>query len=104
MLTSHIGCSRYPDKVLGFDMVGEEDKGNSHLFYIAPLTELYDPETELSKVPLYMHTAETNWAEDLVSTHVTRLSVWRQKGLTGYCFKYIDRPFCLRADDLMISC
>ena len=22
-------------------------------------------------------------------------SVWRQKGLTGYCCKYIDRPFCL---------
>ena len=22
-------------------------------------------------------------------------SAWRQKGLTGYCFKYIDRPFCL---------
>ena len=21
-----------------------------------------------------------------------------KKGLTGYCFKYIDRPFCLRAD------
>ena len=23
-----------------------------------------------------------------------------QKGLTGYCFKYIDRPFCLQADEL----
>ena len=22
-------------------------------------------------------------------------SAWRQEGLTGYCFKYIDRPFCL---------
>ena len=22
----------------------------------------------------------------------------KQKGLTGYCFKYIDRPFCLRAN------
>ena len=22
-------------------------------------------------------------------------AAWRQKGLTGYCFKYIDRPFCL---------
>ena len=25
---------------------------------------------------------------------------WTQKGLTGYCFKYIDRPFCLQADEL----
>ena len=30
-------------------------------------------------------------------------SVRRQKGLTGYCFKYTDRPFCLRADVLIIS-
>ena len=22
-----------------------------------------------------------------------------QKGPTGYCFKYIDRPFCLKTDD-----
>ena len=27
-------------------------------------------------------------------------SVWRQKGLTGYCLKYVDRPFCLQADVL----
>ena len=27
-------------------------------------------------------------------------SAWRQKGLTGYCFKYIDRPFCLQSDDM----
>ena len=29
-------------------------------------------------------------------------SAWRQKGLTGYCFKYIDRPFCLRTDDFVV--
>ena len=27
--------------------------------------------------------------------------VQRQKGLTGYCFKYIDRPFCLQTDDVL---
>ena len=27
-------------------------------------------------------------------------SAWRQKGLTGDCFKYIDRPFCLQTDEL----
>ena len=57
---------RYPDHVVGFDTVGEEYEGNSLLFYAEPLTELYDPVTQLSKVPLYMHTAETNWPEDLV--------------------------------------
>ena len=30
-------------------------------------------------------------------------SVRRQKGLTGYCFKYTDRPFCLQANDLSWS-
>ena len=29
-----------------------------------------------------------------------KLSVQRQKGLTGYCFKYTDRPFCLRTDEM----
>ena len=24
-----------------------------------------------------------------------------QKGLTGYCCKYIDRPFCLQTDELL---
>ena len=24
------------------------------------------------------------------------------RGLTGYCFKYIDRPFCLHTDELCI--
>ena len=28
-----------------------------------------------------------------------KTSAWRQKGLTGYCFKYIDRPFCLRTNE-----
>ena len=23
----------------------------------------------------------------------------RRKGLIGYCFKYIDRPFCLRTEN-----
>ena len=27
-------------------------------------------------------------------------SVWTQKGLTGHCFKYTDRLFCLQADDV----
>ena len=30
-------------------------------------------------------------------------SARRQKGLTGFCFKYIDRPFCLQTNDLNIA-
>ena len=29
-------------------------------------------------------------------------SVRRQKGLPGYCFKYTDRYFCLRTDDMCL--
>ena len=32
-----------------------------------------------------------------------KLSARRQKGLTGYCFKYIDRPFCLQTDEALCS-
>ena len=28
---------------------------------------------------------------------------WRQKGLTGYCFKYTDRTFCLWTDELCVK-
>ena len=31
------------------------------------------------------------------------LSARRQKGLTGYYFKYIDRAFCLRADKVLYA-
>ena len=27
-------------------------------------------------------------------------SARRQKGLTSYCFKYVDGPFCLRTDNM----
>ena len=35
-----------------------------------------------------------------ITLHAWNSLVRRQKGLTGYCFKYTDRPFCLRADKL----
>ena len=37
----------------------------------------------------------------LVIAHFCISSAWRQEGLTGYCFKYIDRPFCFRANDML---
>ena len=29
------------------------------------------------------------------------VSLEAKKGLTGYCFKYIDRPFCFRTDEML---
>ena len=39
-------------------------------------------------------------AQELAVSVHNRSSAWRQKGLTGYWFKHIDRPFCLQADEV----
>ena len=50
--------------------------------------------------------------QNKVGLHIYFVCIWiyhdifskslvrRQKGLTGYCFKYIDRPFCLPSDEM----
>ena len=58
---------RFPDHFLGFDLVGEEDNGNSHLFYMDTILSLYDSSTEDVKMPLWMHTSETSWPDDLIT-------------------------------------
>ena len=58
----------YPDHVLGWDLVGEEDAGNSLLYYLGNFVQLHDVETGKSKIPLYLHTGETNWLEDLLAS------------------------------------
>ena len=48
--------------------------------------------------------APANDALSRTETYIYRKSsVWRQKGLTGYHIKYIDRPFYLRADEMSAS-
>ena len=51
------------------DLVAEEDGGNSHLFYIPSYLNLYNDTTKLSNLPLWLHTAETNWPDDLISSN-----------------------------------
>ena len=60
---------KYPDHLVGFDVVGEEDYGNSHLFHIQPILSLYEESTDQSEMPLWMHTAETNWPDDLITSN-----------------------------------
>jgi len=59
---------KYPYHILGFDMVGEEDAGYSQLKYIAELIKLYNNATKEMSVPLYFHSAETNWPDDLLTS------------------------------------
>ena len=65
-LTLH---KKYPHLVAGFDMVAQEDRGYSILFYLRDFADL---EVRNESLPYFFHTAETNWpAEYLTSTHVT---------------------------------
>ena len=59
---------KYPNHILGWDLVGEEDAGNSLLYYLDTFLTLYDSSTGKSKIPLYLHNAETNWPDDLISS------------------------------------
>ncbi len=56
----------FPDHFIGYDMVAEEDGGNSLQYYLKQFLELYKAETADSAVPLYLHTAETNLPADLI--------------------------------------
>ena len=56
---------RYPDHLLGYDLVGEEDAGNAHLFYSDVMLKLHDPDTGKSRIPMYFHVVETSWPHDL---------------------------------------
>ena len=58
----------YPDHFLGFDAVGEEDAGYSHLHYLGEFLKLYNGNTQKPIVPLYLHSTETNWPDDFAAT------------------------------------
>ena len=58
----------HPEHVIGFDLVAEEDSGNSHLYYLENFMENYDAKTQESRIPFYQHTAETNWPDDLITS------------------------------------
>jgi adenosine deaminase-related growth factor len=48
--------AKAPDRVKGFDLVDEEDRTNTNLFYL--------PELLGTRVPLYLHSGESNRAEN----------------------------------------
>ena len=54
-----------PDRVKGFDLVQEEDRTNSNLFYIEELLAARrDAERLGTSLPLYLHSGESNSAEN----------------------------------------
>lgn len=59
---------KYPNYIVAYDMVAEEDRGNSYLFYLKEFIEMYKNAPRDNKVPLYLHTGETNWPDDLLTS------------------------------------
>jgi adenosine deaminase CECR1 len=57
--------NKYPNLISGFDMVSEEDKGYSLLFYLEDFAKLAAQNISL---PYFFHTAETNWPDDLLTS------------------------------------
>lgn len=54
-----------PNRVKGFDLVQEEDRTNSNLFYVEDLLAARrDAERLGTTLPLYLHSGESNWAEN----------------------------------------
>ena len=54
-----------PDLIIGFDLVDEEDKEHTNLFYIDEILEArHKAEQRNITLPLYIHSGESNWTEN----------------------------------------
>ena len=54
-----------PDQVVGFDLVQEEDRTHTNLYYAEELLAARrDAERRGVDLPFYLHSGETNWAEN----------------------------------------
>jgi adenosine deaminase CECR1 len=97
--------NQYPDHFRGFDLVAEEDAGRSHLYFMDDFLQLYDSATQQSKIPLYLHTGETSWPEDLITSNFPDDMVATAQNTydaivlgafrVGHGLAYINYPFLL---------
>ena len=56
---------KYPDFIIGFDLVGEEDKGYDYLYFIDNFIEITKEEEKLNiDLPYYFHSGESDWFSD----------------------------------------
>ena len=57
--------TKEPERVVGFDLVQEEDRTNTNLFYVEELLAARkDAERRGIGLPFFLHSGETNWAEN----------------------------------------
>jgi adenosine deaminase CECR1 len=82
-----------PDRVKGFDLVQEEDRGNTNLFY---LDEILNAQREArrrgTELPAYLHSGESNWAENENLYDAVLLGTRR----VGHALALIRHPLLLR--------
>ena len=93
---------KFPDIVRGFDLVAQEDKGYSLLFYI---DDFADVEMLGGNVPYYFHTAETNWPDDIITSNHPADPVGTEQNVyeavllgakrIGHGIGYIHHPYLL---------
>lgn len=54
-----------PNRIIGYDLVEEEDKTHTNLFYINELLEArHKAEQRNTTLPLFLHSGESNWVEN----------------------------------------
>lgn len=95
----------YPDHVIGFDVVGEEDAGYSNIHFLGKFLPMFDNVTGEPKVPFYPHTAETHWPDDLMATKLqddiaptlmnTYEAILLKAKRIGHGYGFIKHPYLL---------
>ena len=95
----------YPDHVIGFDVIGEEDAGYASIHFIKEWLKLYNRTTGKLRLPLYLHTAETNWPDDLMASSQPKDSmptlantyeaILLSASRVGHGYGFIKHPYLL---------
>jgi adenosine deaminase CECR1 len=89
---------KWPDFVLGYDLVGEEDEGSPISLYFCLLMEVsLFPAYYGVSMPLYLHEGETLWHDESNIRGAYLLRARRiGHGLNLFCFPQLQRDFILR--------
>ncbi len=89
---------KWPDFVLGYDLVGEEDDGSPMSLYFSLLLEVsLFPAYYGINMPLYLHEGETLWHDASNIRGAYLLQARRVgHGLNLFCFPHLQREFILR--------
>lgn len=87
---------RYDDFVIGYDIVGEEDPGQSNYYYVNVFLD------RKGEIPLYFHAGESDWATDSNLFDAYLLGSQRVgHGFNLYCFQDLQDRYI--QDDIALE-